>query len=109
LARRAHRLKITTTTYQAFDLLYNAPHTITCDPLLLGVNLTKAVLMAPGSLTHDSDMSQRYHELPITQKAPNRLAITMPPNDVTLPRGFYMWFVLTSQGVPAHALWVKLQ
>ncbi|MGE3172437.1 MAG: galactose oxidase-like domain-containing protein [Planctomycetota bacterium] len=95
-------------TDDAFHLSYGGTFTALCDALPFGVAVQKVVLMAPGSTTHHSDMCQRYHELVVVPKAPNRIGFTMPPDDRTLPRGFYMLFLMTNTGVPAHAIWVRL-
>ena len=76
-------------------------------PPSLGYRLAKVVLMAPGSITHHSDMHQRYVECPVVPVTDTQLQFTVP-SDKGAPDGFYMLFVLTNTGVPSKALWVRL-
>jgi len=63
--------------------------------------------MAPGSITHHSDMSARYVELPSSaMSSTKRLFAT--PDSSTLPRGYYMLFALNTGGIPSVATWVKI-
>lgn len=64
--------------------------------------------MAPGSTTHHSDMSQRYHEMAFTSQQPHKVTFTTPANDKVVPRGLYMLFLVTNLGVPSNAVWVRL-
>jgi hypothetical protein len=74
----------------------------------------KVVLMAPGSVTHHSDMHQRYVELtsyPPDAEEPggfDRLFVP-PKNSKHAPRGWYMLCLVTNQGAPSEAVWVYLQ
>lgn len=84
-----------------------------------GVTVERAVLMAPASLTHHSDMHQRYWEMQtITPPAPNPnpfFSFTAPANSNQAPKGYYMLFLVSSvqtganRGTPSVATWVKLQ
>lgn len=69
--------------------------------------ITKLVLIPPGSVTHHSDMHQRYVECNVNSLAANMLQFTLPP-ETTAPRGYYMAFAVTSGGIPSEALWVRL-
>jgi len=83
--------------------------TLVCADILGPNYLDKIVLMAPGSITHHSDMSARYVELPsqaVTGSTVKRTFQT--PNSSMLPRGFYMMFALNSIGTPSVAAWVKI-
>ncbi len=68
---------------------------------------TRAVLMSPGSATHGNDMNQRHVELAVSATA-GGLTATAPANANLAPPGDYMLFVLTADGVPSVARWVRL-
>ncbi|MEO7558568.1 MAG: Calx-beta domain-containing protein [Gammaproteobacteria bacterium] len=70
-------------------------------------SVTQAVLIAPGATTHGNDMHQRYVPLVISS-APDGITVTAPPNANVAPPGYYMLFVLNSQGVPSVSTWVQL-
>lgn len=99
---------------------YVIPHA----PLPVGVAISRVVLMRPCSTTHHSDMDQRYVELetippqPGVIVLPNSITVRMPaaPNwagtlqgSVTTPPGCYMAFLVTTQGTPSQAKWIRLQ
>ncbi|MEO6597677.1 MAG: galactose oxidase-like domain-containing protein [Planctomycetota bacterium] len=79
---------------------------VTCE-LEDSAYLDKVVLMAPGSITHHSDMSARYFE-------PQSVAVSSTertfdtPDQMALPHGYYMLFALSDGRIPANAVWVKL-
>lgn len=88
-----------------------------------GVRIEKAVLMAPGSITHHSDMHQRYVELEgpvsegemVSESGNPLITFLAPPNSNHAPKGYYMLFLVTNpqgtanKGTPSEATWVKLQ
>jgi len=80
-----------------------------CDPLPLGVAVQKAVLMAPGSVTHHSDMHQRYIEAKVEINNGHEVRITCPELETLAPRGFYMLFLVTNSPAVSSALWVMVQ
>ena len=67
-----------------------------------------AVVIRPGSMTHAFDMDQRYVELEIHQKATDRMTIKAPRDPHVAPPGYYMLFLLSDQGVPSEAKFVRL-
>ena len=69
--------------------------------------ITKLVLLAPGAMTHHSDMSARFVELPSVVVRANEQVFTMPANTV-VPRGHYMLFALKNNVIPSVAAWVKV-
>jgi hypothetical protein len=70
--------------------------------------LDKVVLIAPGSITHHSDMSSRYIELQsVAVNSSERQFDT--PSETVAPRGYYMLFALSDAGIPAEAVWVRIQ
>jgi hypothetical protein len=79
-----------------------------------GVTVDQVVLIRPGSVTHHSDFDQHFMRLPI--EAPDdvaprecRLRFRPPQDSKQMPRGWYMLFAVSNQGVPAEAIWVHLQ
>jgi hypothetical protein len=89
---------------------YDSVYTASYNPLPFGVTVQKVVLMAPGSVTHHSDMHQRYVELVVQNNpATNTIAFVTPRNPTYAPRGYYMLFLLTDGGVPSQARFIKLQ
>ena len=71
-------------------------------------NVTKAVLVAPGSVTHAVDMNQRLIPLALTKRS-GCVDLAAPPNANAAPPGYYMLFLLNDQGVPSIAKFVKLR
>jgi hypothetical protein len=80
----------------------------TTEDRLFDVKLEKVVLISPGSITHSSDMHQRFVECSVMPLALNQLSFTAP-SEQQAPRGHYMLFVLSSVGIPSEAVWVQLQ
>ena len=87
------------------------------------VQVIKAVLMAPASTTHHSDVHQRYVELETLPQKPGdskepaadlQLRFRTPPDSNHAPRGYYMLFLITEKqgqaatGTPSEAAWVHL-
>jgi hypothetical protein len=70
-------------------------------------NITRAALIAPGSVTHAVDMNQRYLQLPVTQRA-GCVDVGAPTTANAAPPGYYMLFLVNDQGVPSVAKWVRL-
>ena len=69
--------------------------------------LSKLVLIPPGSVTHHSDMHQRYVECSVNPVTEGMLQFSLPP-ETKAPRGYYMAFAVTTGGIPSKALWVRL-
>jgi hypothetical protein len=81
-----------------------------------GVAIERVVLMRPGSVTHHFDFDQRYFQLDFKVTAQGTLKVTPPAGKPgttgdtnAAPQGWYMLFLLSSQGVPSEAAWVHLQ
>jgi Domain of unknown function (DUF1929) len=71
--------------------------------------LDRAVLMAPGAVTHAFDMHQRHLELKVLDKVKGRgLDVRSPASAAVAPPGYYMLFLLNSDGVPSEASWVRI-
>lgn len=71
--------------------------------------IVRATLMAPGSVTHATDMNQRLLELPIRDNGDDTYSITGPSTSAAAPPGDYMLFVLNDLGVPSMASWVRIR
>ena len=70
----------------------------------------RAVLVAPGAVTHGVDMNQRHVELPVLGRVPGKgLNVRMPASPNVAPPGWYMLFVLDAAGTPSVARWVQLR
>jgi len=67
----------------------------------------RAVLMAPGAVTHANDMSQRAVELALTRRT-GGARLTAPARAALAPPGYYMLFLVSDQGVPSVARFVRL-
>lgn len=71
------------------------------------VHVAHAVLIAPGAVTHASNLHQREIQLATTPGATSGLTAVVPA-DGTTPPGIYMLFVLSDDGVPAIARWITI-
>ncbi len=69
--------------------------------------IRSAVLVRPAAVTHSSDSNQRLIDLPFTTTA-NGVSVTVTGNQNLAPPGWYMLFVVDSNGVPSVAKWVHL-
>jgi hypothetical protein len=58
---------------------------------------TKVSLIALGSVTHAFDMNQRFRCLTFNRTS-SGLTVTAPTNRNAAPPGYYMLFILTSNG-----------
>jgi len=70
-------------------------------------NITSAVLIRAGAVTHSFDMDQRLVGLVFTAGS-GMLNLTSPPNSNIAPPGYYLLFILNSSGVPSVAQFVQL-
>ena len=72
----------------------------------------KAVLISPGSMTHASDMHQRYVELSPTVTVTgttNQVQFVLAANEDLAPRGLYMLWLVTNSEAVSDATWVVLR
>jgi hypothetical protein len=95
--------------FDARVLDYGQRYEIHCDRLPFGVAVRKAVLMAPGSVTHHSDMHQRYVEMKTTVNNGNEAQFDTPDVEARAPRGLYMLFLVTNVPSVSEATWVMFQ
>jgi hypothetical protein len=71
---------------------------------------SRAVLVAPGAVTHGVDMNQRHVELSVLGRVGGKgLNVRMPASPSIAPPGWYMLFVLDAAGTPSVARWVQLR
>ena len=70
-------------------------------------NISQVVLVRPGSSTHAFDMDQRLVGMSFTAGS-GSLTVTAPPNSKIAPPGYYMLFLINSNGVPSVAPFVLL-
>lgn len=68
----------------------------------------RAVLMAPGSVTHSTNMTQRHVELQVERTKGGTLTLRAPASGNIAPPGHYMLFVIDDDGVPSVASWVHV-
>ena len=91
----------------------NTMQTVTfdADSLPLGAEIAKVTLARAGSVTHHADPNQRVVSLKFSYKSgtTDTLQVTVPSSSNVLPRGHYMLFVVSTQGVPSEATWVQIQ
>ena len=72
-------------------------------------DVERAVLMAPSATTHANDMNQKHIELRILRHHPGAgLDLIAPPGSGVAPPGFYMLFLLNSEGVPSIARFLRI-
>ena len=70
--------------------------------------ITSAVLIRTGAVTHFFNMNARF--VPVTfQQTAGGLTITAPANGYQAPPGYYLLFLVNSNGVPSVAPFVQLQ
>jgi hypothetical protein len=77
-------------------------------------SIVKAVMVRPMAITHQTDGEQRVLEMFFLHDHvhPNNLIATAPTGGTAganALRGYYMLFVLNSNGVPSVARWIHLQ
>lgn len=82
------------------------PFTITATPAPTRT-IASAVLIAPGAVTHGNDMHQRFVKLPLVVEGGSVVA-TVPASTALLPPGYYMLFIIDSEGVPSIAKFVHI-
>ena len=97
------------TSVSATQVGYRDVITVTWNPLPPGTQVERAVLMAPGSVTHHFDMHQRYVALEFAAVDETQGLVTMPRNATYAPPGYSMLILVTSGGVPSVATWIWLR
>jgi hypothetical protein len=69
-------------------------------------SIASVALIRPGAVTHGFDEDQRFVPLTFVRNA-GSLTIQAPPNANLAPPGYYMLFIVNSNGVPSTAAWVQ--
>jgi hypothetical protein len=70
-------------------------------------NISKVMLIRPGSNTHAFDQEQRLVYMNFT-KGTNALTVTSPTSQGAAPAGYYMLFIVDANGVPSVAKFIQL-
>ena len=72
------------------------------------LQITSAALIRLGAVTHAFDQNQRY--VPLTfQQATGGLTVQSPSSQNLAPPGYYMLFIVNSNGVPSMASMIQIQ
>ncbi len=71
-------------------------------------SIRSVVLIRPGAVTHSFDMEQRLVGLSFTAGT-GGLTVKAPANGNLAPPGYYLLFLVNSQGVPSVARFVRLR
>ena len=74
-----------------------------------GASIASATFMRPGSTTHGVNMEQRAIGLNIMARSGDTLTLEAPAIATVAPPGYYMLFLLNSQGVPCVARFVHIE
>jgi hypothetical protein len=95
--------------------IVNAPQTIaysstfaleTAQP---NPTIAKVTLNKLGATTHAFNMGQHFLPLSFTRNGSNRLSVSAPASPNLAPPGYYLLFVIDTNGVPSVAKVVKIQ
>lgn len=70
--------------------------------------ISKVVLIRPMAVTHHTDTEQRYIALKFRLGGPEKLQVLSPGDGNVAPPGYYMLFILDSNGIPSIAKFVRL-
>ncbi len=71
-------------------------------------SIVSVVLISPVSVTHHTDAGQRYIKIPIVSRTAASLTVTAPANANIAPPGYYMLFIIDSDGVPSVAKFIRM-
>jgi NPCBM/NEW2 domain/Domain of unknown function (DUF1929)/Glyoxal oxidase N-terminus len=71
--------------------------------------IQKVALVGMGSVTHAFNMNQRYVPLTIVSQDDSSLTFSAPDNANLAPPGYYLLFVIDSEGVPSYGKIVQVQ
>ncbi|WP_460695579.1 galactose oxidase-like domain-containing protein [Nocardia thraciensis] len=90
--------------------------TLASDTVTYGAELTAtttgtlrdACLVHPSSCTHSTNNDQRLVDLPLAVAEPGSVTLTLPSNPALAPPGWYLVFVVDTDGVPSVGRWVRL-
>jgi hypothetical protein len=65
-------------------------------------------LIKNGVTTHSFDSGQRLVDLPITARGTGLLELSIPANPNVAPPGWYMLFLVDTDGIPSVATWILI-
>jgi hypothetical protein len=65
-------------------------------------------LVRNGVTTHSFDSEQRLVDLPITGRAAEAIQVAVPASPNLAPPGWYMIFLVDTDGVPSVATWIQI-
>lgn len=83
--------------------------TITYKTLPSNVSIQKVVLIPPTAVTHSIDMNgDRSHRARISTSSSTSLTAVLESNELILWPGYYMVFIVTSEGIPSEAAWLQV-
>ena len=110
----------TTVEYYSPPYLFNGPRPIVVDaPASVGygqaftvttpdaADITRVALIRAGSVTHATNFDQRMLNLSFT-RGTGTLEVRAPAGPRRAPSGYYMLFIVNSQGVPAVAKFMRV-
>jgi len=70
-------------------------------------DIRRVTLIGLSSVTHTANMGQRFIELSFARASADTLTVQFPSNPHVCPPGWYMLFVLNSNGVPSRAAMIR--
>jgi hypothetical protein len=73
-----------------------------------GASIADTLIVVPGSVTHAQNWSQRANHLQFAA-VDGGINITLPANANAAPPGYYMLFLVNSNGVPSIAEWLRVR
>jgi hypothetical protein len=73
-----------------------------------GADIAKALMVIPGAVTHAQNWTQRINYLEVAETT-GGVNLTLPENPNHAPPGYYMLFLVNSNGVPSIAEWMKAE
>ncbi len=88
---------------------YNAPIAITMSDSTTKNQASSVALIALGAPTHGFDMNARYVPLTLNSQVGSTVNVTTPLNANIAPPGYYMLFIVNSNGVPSVANFIQVQ
>jgi len=72
-------------------------------------SIQSVAFVRPSTTTHNNNMDQRYVGLKIVRGNAAQLTVIAPPNGSVAPLGYYMLFIVNTDGVPSIAKFVRVQ
>jgi hypothetical protein len=71
-------------------------------------DIQSVVMIRCGSVTHAFDADQRYVGLVIQSHTATSLTVQTPPNRKIAPPGYYMLFLIHTNGVPSVGKFIRI-